>query len=202
MGKKIGSFILVVFLVGIVGGASVMYNYLSKNVETDRLSVSEDTGKQENVEEENSENDEQYSKAPDFTVYDSESKEYKLSEFEGKPVILNFWASWCGPCKSEMPDFEEAYKEYGENIHFLMVNLTDGYQETVNSAKRFIEDAGYTFPIYYDTKQNAARTYGVYSVPMTFFIDENGYIIAHGTGALDAKTLQTGIDYIYDAGSQ
>ena len=202
MGKKIGSFILVVFLVGIVGGASVMYNYLSKNVETDRLSVSEDTGKQENVEEENSENDEQYSKAPDFTVYDSESKEYKLSEFEGKPVILNFWASWCGPCKSEMPDFEEAYKEYGENIHFLMVNLTDGYQETVNSAKRFIEDAGYTFPIYYDTKQNAARTYGVYSIPMTFFIDENGYVIAHGTGALDAKTLQTGIDYIYDAGSQ
>lgn len=202
MGKKIGSFILILFLVGIIGGASVLYNYLSKNVETDQLSVKEDTNKKDDSSEEDSKKEEQYSKAPDFTVYDSDGNAYKLSEFEGKPVILNFWASWCGPCKSEMPDFEEAYKEYGEKIHFLMVNLTDGYQETVNGAQKFIEDTGYTFPIYFDTKQDAARTYGVYSIPMTFFIDESGNIIAHGTGALDAKTLQTGIDYIYDAGSQ
>lgn len=202
MGKKIGSFILIVLLVGIVGGATVLYNYLSKNAERDQLSVKEDTGKQDDSSAESSEDEEQYSKAPDFTVYDDEGNAYKLSEFEGKPVILNFWASWCGPCKSEMPDFEEAYNEYGEEIHFVMVNLTDGYQETVSGAKKFIEDAGYTFPIYFDTKQDAARTYGVYSIPMTFFIDENGYVIAHGTGALDAKTLQTGIDYIYDAGSQ
>ena len=123
----------------------------------------------------------------------------KKDNFEGKPVILNFWASWCGPCKSEMPDFDEAYREYGENIHFLMVNMTDGYQETIESAKEMIADSGYSFPIYYDTDLEAARAYSVYSIPTTYFLDENGYIIAQGRGALDAQTLQTGIDYIYDA---
>lgn len=118
------------------------------------------------------------------------------------PVLVDFWASWCGPCKLEMPDFDEAYGKYGEDIHFLMVNMTDGYQENVESAKEFIDDSGYNFPVYYDTDVDAARTYGVYSIPTTYFIDKDGYVIANGRGALDAETLQIGIDYIYDGGQQ
>ena len=83
-----------------------------------------------------------------------------------------------------------------------MVNMTDGYQENVESAKEFIDDSGYNFPVYYDTDVDAARTYGVYSIPTTYFIDKDGYVIANGRGALDAETLQIGIDYIYDGGQQ
>ncbi len=135
--------------------------------------------------------------APDFTVYDPEGNAYKLSDFRGRPVVLNFWASWCGPCKQEMPDFNTAYGELGEDIHFLMVNLTDGSQETTDSASSFIAGTDYTFPVYYDTSSEAAMAYGVYSIPTTYFIDAEGYAIAQATGAINAETLQRGIDMIY-----
>ena len=84
--------------------------------------------------------------AVDFTVTDREGNTVKLSEFFGKPIIINFWATWCGPCKSELPVFDEAYRKYGEGVTFLMVNLTDGYRDTVEAVKAFIEDNDYTFP--------------------------------------------------------
>ena len=130
---------------------------------------------------------------PDFTVYDREGNEVQLSDFRGKPVILNFWASWCGPCKSEMPDFEEIYQEYGEEIHFLMVNMTDGYQETLESAQEFLDETDYTFPVYFDLDYEAAYAYGVSSLPTTYFIDAEGYGVAYGMGAMDRETLEQGI---------
>ncbi len=135
-------------------------------------------------------------KVPDFTVYDREGNEVQLSDFRGKPIILNFWASWCGPCKSEMPDFEELYQEYGEDIHFLMINMTDGYQETVESAGQFLEKSQYTFPVYFDLDYEAAVAYGVTSLPTTFFIDAEGYGVAYGIGAMTRDKLLLGISYL------
>ena len=112
--------------------------------------------------------------APDFTVLDESGNEVSLSDFVGKPVVLNFWASWCGPCKVEMPDFNEAYLEYQDDIHFLMVNLTDGSRETMETALNHVEEQGYSFPIYYDTESDAAITYSIRSIPTTYFIDANG----------------------------
>ena len=202
MKNKIGTILLGLGLVAVLLGAFVLYNFLGNKVESDSLKVKESTEqtevKEEMKEEKNKEDKSKYTKAFDFTVYDENGNSYKLSEFEGKPVVLNFWASWCGPCKSEMPEFETAYQTYGDNIHFLMVNLTDGYQESVESAKGFIEKSGYTFPVYYDTSYEAAKTYGVYAVPVTYFIDEEGYIIAWGNGALSEEKLQEGIGYIYN----
>lgn len=145
-----------------------------------------------------SERDQQLQQAPDFVVTDIDGNEVKLSDFQGKPVIVNFWASWCGPCKSEMPDFEEMYQQYGEEIHFVMVNMTDGSRETVEVASEFIAEQGYTFPVYFDTQYSAAITYGVTSIPATYFIDAQGNAVAYARSVIDAETLQMGIDMIYN----
>lgn len=136
--------------------------------------------------------------APDFTVLDYDGNEVKLSDFKGTPVVLNFWASWCPPCKSEMPDFDEIYQDYKGKICFMMVNLTDGTQETIETAKGYVEGEGCSFPVYFDTKSEGAMAYGVYSIPTTFFIDANGDVVAYASGALSKEGLQKGIDMIYE----
>ena len=134
--------------------------------------------------------------APDFTMYTADGAAVKLSDYQGKPVVLNFWASWCGPCKMEMPDFQEKYEELGDEIQFLMVNLTDGSQETVETASAFISGQGYSFPVYYDTELNATRAYNANGLPVTFFIDAEGNFVAWQQGMMTAETLQIGIDML------
>jgi len=98
----------------------------------------------------------------------------------------------------EMPEFQSMYETYGDNIHFMMVNVTDGYQETQEKAESFIAEAGYTFPVYFDLELSAAQAYGVNAMPVTYFIDAEGYLIAYGQGALNASTIQQGVDMILD----
>ena len=109
---------------------------------------------------------------------------------------MNFWASWCGPCQMEMPDFQAKYEELGSEVQFLMINMTGG-RETLDSAQKFIAEQGYTFPVFYDTDSDAAVTYGAYSLPTTYFIDAEGNAVAQATGAINGEILQTGIDMIY-----
>jgi len=132
--------------------------------------------------------------APDFTVYDREGNPVKLSDFRGKTVVLNFWSSNCGPCRMEMPDFEVLYQELGEEVHFLMVNLTDGSWDTVESASDFVAQNQYTFPVYYDTDLEASYAYRVTSIPTTYFIDAEGYGVAYGSGVLDEAAVRQGIE--------
>lgn len=134
--------------------------------------------------------------APDFTVTDREGNEVKLSSFRGTPVVLNFWASWCPPCKAEMPDFEKLWQEYGEDVAFLMVNATDGSRETKETADGFIREQGYGFPVYYDTSQEALYVFAVNSFPTTVLIDSDGYLTERYVGMLDEDTLREGIEKI------
>ena len=197
--KKVSWILVAVFMVVLIGGAGVLYNHFSGQVENDRL-MTEDYSQaqiEEETEEETEEStEEELVMAPDFTVYDKDGNAVSLSDFIGKPTVVNFWASWCGPCQMEMPDFDKKYKELGEEIYFLMVNMTDGAQETLETAKKFVEESGYSFPVYYDTDVDAAMTYGVSSIPSTYFIDSEGHAIAWAQGMIDAETLQTGIDMI------
>ena len=133
--------------------------------------------------------------APDMTVYTAEGVPVKLSDFQGKPVVLNFWASWCGPCKSEMPAFQAAWEEYGDQVQFLMVNVTGG-SETVETAAAFLVEAGYIFPVFYDTAGSGSAAYQVYSIPATYFIDARGNIAASHVGAMSEETLQGYLDKI------
>ena len=133
--------------------------------------------------------------APDFTVVDADGNKVRLSDFFGKPIVLNFWASWCHYCKEEMPAFDAAYKEHPE-VTFLMVNVTDGRSETMESAKAYIRDGGFAFPVYYDTELDAASTYGASGLPMSVFIDADGNLVTYATGMLTAENLALGISMI------
>lgn len=138
-------------------------------------------------------------KAPDFTVYDRDGQEVKLSDFLGTPVVLNFWASWCPPCVSEMPGFDKVAKEYPEDeLQFLMVDLVDGQRETVETGKKYVDDQGFSLKVLFDTQQDAAYTYGIRSIPTTFLIDSEGYIVTGAEGALDEETLKLGISMILE----
>ncbi len=134
--------------------------------------------------------------APAFTVYDQKGDPLTLEDLAGKPVILNFWASWCPPCKTEMPDFQMAYDHYGAEFQFVMVNLTDGVSETLDTAGALISEKGYTFPVYYDTSMEAAYYYGISAVPATYFIASDGTAVAHHVGMLGYEELEAGMEML------
>lgn len=191
-----------VLFVLLIVGANALYQSLMKDYAPEGGFVAEESSdskmqmtesdKDEQAEASNSEN-----MAIDFTVENAEEEEVTLYSFVGKPIVLNFWASWCGPCKMELPDFQNAYETYGENVEFLLVNMTDGMQETKESATSFMESAGYTLPIYFDTKQEAAYAYQVYSIPTTYLINEKGEVVAKASGMVSGEALEEGISMIY-----
>ena len=111
-------------------------------------------------------------------------------------MVVNFWASWCGPCKSEMPEFQEAWEKYGDEVVFMLVNMTDGSRETTDTAKAYIEKKGFTFPVYYDTVMEAAMAYGVASIPATYFIAPDGTLTARVSGTISLSTLERGLKMI------
>lgn len=182
--------LLVLVFIAVLLGAKRLYDTLGSRVQMDTLATQATQPAEENGTEPAKQT------APDFTVYDVEGNPHKLSDFRGKPVILNFWATWCGFCEAEMPDFEEKYQQYGDRIHFLMVDVTDGQQETVEKASAFIAERGFTFPVYYDTELQAASAYNTSGLPVTYFLDAEGCFVAWQQGMLTADTLQKGIDIL------
>ncbi|HHU84691.1 MAG TPA: redoxin domain-containing protein [Clostridiales bacterium] len=204
--KKTLIVIILVFAL-VVGGAAVLYNRLGKEnapeqlvtqtpEQTDESKSDENTADESQADDTQTNETEAKIQTPDFVVYDADGNEVRLSDYFGKPIVLNFWASWCGPCQMEMPDFNEKFLALGEEVNFLMVNLTDGSRETVEKASAFVTEKGYSFPVLYDTQSEAATTYGVYSIPTTYFIDSDGYVVTQASGAIDGDTLQRGIDMI------
>ena len=198
MAKKKMVLILILVFVLLLGGAYVLYTQLEPSLAPDQLAAQTTNAADDQNNSADSDEQEQVT-APDFTVYDVSGNPVKLSDYFGKPIVLNFWASWCGPCQMEMPDFQEKYETLDGQVQFLMINMTDGSRETVTSASEFIKDQGYTFPVLYDTETDAAAAYSANSLPTTYFIDANGYVIARATGAISGDTLQRGIDMITEA---
>lgn len=193
MGQKTKTMLQILGFVLFIVAAVFSYKALSgkTNIDNDISDISKNSVSQS----EDGEKD-QDMKAPDFTVYDINDKAVKLSDMLGKPVVLNFWASWCPPCKGEMPEFDEIYKKNKDDVVFMMVDLVDGQRETKKKGADYIKSMGFSFPVYFDTKQDAAERYGIYSIPTTIFIDKDGYIVTGAQSALDGKTLQKGIDLI------
>ena len=178
--------IIAVLLVGIIAGASVLYNKYSEEFDMNNQVQQEE--KTSDVEQKTETQDNKNS-APDFTVTDYDGNKVNLSDFKGKPVVLNFWATWCYYCKVEMPDFNEVYKKYPD-VQFLMVNATGTNGETVDSAKAYIEQEKYEFDVFFDVERDACQTYRVSSYPQTLFIDKDGNIVSHRMGMLTKEMLE------------
>ncbi|MDU1411686.1 MAG: TlpA disulfide reductase family protein [Clostridium sp.] len=187
--KKI--LILVLGFIVFLGVSYGLYTYLGNSYKPNEV-VKEDKGNQDDKNKivESSEKE----KAIDFEIYDYEGNKVTLKDFQGKPIIINVFASWCGPCKAEMPLFENIYKAYkNEDIMLLMINMTDGQRETQKSAEDFMKNEGYTMPIYFDKDLDFSMKYNVMGIPRTLFIDKDGNIIKDHTSMIDAITLN---DYI------
>ncbi len=199
--KKTRTLVLAIGLLLLIVVAYVAYNKLSDSYEQkkkeEQLKEDElkENGKEDAVDQGNEsldgqgteDTEKELEKAIDFTATDINGNEVKLSDFYGKPIVLNFWASWCGPCQYEMPHFQTLYDELGEEVQFIMLNLADGYQETVEKASEFIESNQYTFPVYYDTNLDAAFKYAVYSIPVTYFINSDGEIVETHRGIFEKE---------------
>ena len=134
-------------------------------------------------------------KATEFVVFKEDGSKVKLSDVRGKkPIIINFWATWCEYCKKEMPDFEEAYVNEKDNIEFMIINFTDNQQETLETAKTYIEENGFSFPVYYDMILDAVYKYEAFSLPLTIFIDKDGYIYRVNKGLITKDKLNSYIE--------
>lgn len=188
MNGKVKLLIGILIFALIMGGAYWAYQKFGEEYTPDALATGETDGENLNPGD---------NRAPDFTVFDRDGNPVRLSDFFGKkPVVLNFWASYCPPCRAEMPDFDAAYEKYGDDVRFLIVNLTDGYRETVKKAAEFIDLQGYSFPVYFDSRGEAAAAYAVNSIPKTFFIDKYGVVAARADSMLGPNDLKKGIETI------
>ena len=198
--------LLVLAFAIVLAGAYLLYDRLGSQYAPDQLAVestpvpadtAESTADSGDTQQTAEDAETQRTAAPDFTAYDADGNAVQLSDYFGKPLVLNFWASWCGPCKSEMPAFQQAY-EQEDGVQFLLVNMTGG-RETQADAEALLEEEGYTFPVLFDLDLDAATTYGVTALPTTYFLDAEGNLVAWAQGAINEQTLQQGLDMIRPA---
>lgn len=191
MNKKIKTLLYIVGFLLFIGLAVFGYNYLTAryNAPNDLdVPPADDSG----------ESDEPVMYL-DFAALDYDGNTVNLSDYIGTPIVLNFWATWCSPCRSEMPDFNKVSQEYLEDeLLFLMVDLADGRRETVEIAKEYIEEKNFTFPVLFDTERDAAIAYGVRAIPTTYLINKEGHVVWGTEGPLTEGELRQAITAILE----
>ncbi len=128
----------------------------------------------------------------DATVYTASGDPVTLSQIaNGRPLVVNFWATWCPYCVKEMPDFAEAMTREGDRVSFAFVDVTDGQRETKEGATEWLSENGLEFlPVYFDLDLAAARAFGTYSLPASVFVTGKGEILGIRKGVMNAELLQ------------
>ncbi len=127
--------------------------------------------------------------APDFELLNLNGEKVKLSDFQGKKVMLNFWATWCPPCKEEMPAMEKYYKQSNGDVVILAVNIDPQY-----NVKQYVNEMGISFPVLLDEKDKVNSIYQVLTIPTTFFIDEHGIIRQKYLSAMSVELMKQYMD--------
>ena len=194
MSPKFKFFIGTALATALIVGASALYAVLIDRYEPANVLLTTQPPETSNNTEHNDQPE--VIPAPDFEMYDTGMNLVNLSDFFGKPIVINFWASWCPPCRIEMPYFQTVYDDIGDEVQFLMISLVDGFRETIRTAENFISHYGYTFPVFYDTMGGAAIGYRVTSIPTTVFIDRDGNLAGRWVGVLNEEQLRQFISEI------
>ncbi len=190
--KRIGGMLLVltglVFLMnGLTGPKEVITKPTNEKVQEQSSSKEEQSNEEAEV-------DEEAVLAPDFILEDQYGNTHKLSDYQGKTVFLNFWATWCPPCKKEMPDIEKLYEEYGLNedevivLGVAMPNI--GREGSKEDIIEFLDDEGYTFPVVFDESAELMYNYQITAFPTTFIINPKGEVALYVPGAMDLSTMK------------
>lgn len=207
---KVGGVLMVAMgLMMFTGTMNSVTGYLSRlsgdaslNSETGS-STEDEYNSSEGVEDESKENQEAQDKeereevpAIDFTLTDQYGNTHTLSDYKGKTVFLNFWATWCPPCRAEMPDIQELYENAqteGEDALVVLGIAAPGMgrETTEEGIKAFLEENGYTYPVLMDMTGEQFTNYGIYSFPTTFMIDREGNVFGYVSGQLSADTMES-----------
>ncbi len=133
--------------------------------------------------------------APDFSLTDQFGNTHRLSDYRGKVVFLNFWATWCSPCRAEMPDIQKLYEEFRTDGRDDVVILGVAYpgnfsEESVSGVSSFLEENGYTYPVVMDTSAQTSVDYYIQAFPTTYMIDKNGNIFGYMEGMLEESDMR------------
>lgn len=127
-------------------------------------------------------------RAPQFSLPALDGKTYSLDNLGGKPVVLNFWASWCGPCRVEAPELVRLHEKYEGSIEIYAINVTSS--DSIEGARTFAEGYNFNFPVLLDEKGDVSRKYGIQPIPTTFFVGADGTIVDHVIGLVDPQTME------------
>ena len=217
---KTGGVILIIIGIMIYTGwmnnVSGYLNSFSNNQQSSSQEVSDETNDSKaendskNENDSKAENDSETTRisAFDFTLTDQYGEEHTLSDYKGKVVFINFWATWCPPCKKELPDIEALYKEYNLNqdeVVFLGVvnpsskEYPNNQDEGEESIQAFLDNNGYTFPTLFDKTGEVFKNYNIQSFPTTFMIDKEGNIVGYVPGMMTKDIMINVINQTLDA---
>ncbi|MEB2283031.1 redoxin domain-containing protein [Lysinibacillus xylanilyticus] len=194
MKKNIGLLIVVLLVAVMIG------TYVKQQIDKDREIEKTSLGKEIDERKIGLSNGDT---PPDFTLTSLDGKNVTLSELRGKKVVLNFWATWCPPCKAEMPHMQNYYEQYAkkDNVEIIAVNLTSEERDVTADAKidsvmTFRDSFDLTFPILLDQdpKNSIGIAYQILTIPTTYFIDSNGYIQRAIKGPMNVEMLKKYVD--------
>ena len=134
----------------------------------------------------------------DATVYTALGDSLRLSEIaDGKPLVINFWATWCPYCVDELPDFQDIYAEYCDRVSFAFVDAADGQRERVDDAAAWLVEEGFDdLPAYYDSSQEAMVSFGAYALPTTVVVSAEGEILTITAGRIDATLMRGALEQL------
>lgn len=212
----LGVMTLTGFMNGITGYLSSFTG--SSTSQTQQQAASQEQEKEEeagNAAEEEKENQDSAARelpaAPDFTLTDQNGVRHTLSDYKGKVVLLNFWATWCGPCKMEMPDLQAVYEDYGKNQEDVVIlgvanpktpSRPQNSDVTTEEVVSFLQEGGYTYPTAMDETGQVFLQYGVSAFPTTFMITPEGKVYGYATGTLTRGTMENFISQTKQAGEK
>lgn len=190
---KIGGVLMILMgLLMFTGKMNAFTGYLSGTTSKSETKKPDKQAEEKLEEKEEEENGEMA--AIDFTLYDQYGKEHSLSDYKGKTIFLNFWATWCPPCKAEMPDIQELYESYGDEGEVVILGAAApnfSNETDAEGIKAFLKENGYTYPVLMDTTGELFMQYGISSYPTTFMIDKEGNVFGYVSGQLSEDMMKS-----------